>query len=295
MDREKLENFIVLSETLNFSAAAERLFMTQSALSKRIMSLEKELGTQLFSRDKKKIRMTPFAYEFLPYAKAIVSSYEEVDSFLFQHKSEQVNKVVLGSIMHPECYHIDKIFTGFETTYPDIKLDLRDGLIPDLEAMFTSGEVNLYCTCNLSLNKDACFLPIGSGRIVALVLDNDPLSDKEVLTIEDLKVRKLLVPSELEPFYTLIMKMFDQSGVSPSIVYKGSSISSISFVKTGVGIAIMPIEIAKTYVDHSIKLLPVSPVIEYEFGMGYRKETKLSTPEKLFVNYVSQNFVKNSN
>lgn len=290
MEREKLHDFVVLSETLNFSRAADRLFMSQSALSKRMQSLEKELGDQLFFRDARGIRLTEFGSRFLPFARQILTGYESADMFLQRYRKHHRRQVVLGSVANPECYHIDKIFVGFEQAHPDIQLDLKEKQLTELDQMFHSGLINLYCTCDLLLRDDTMFIPAGNGYLVTLCPVNDPLSGKELISPQDLSDRNLLLPLEVDPFYTAVIKKFKDAEVTPNVVYKGAGISGISLVQAGVGVAILPVEIAQKYTDSSIKLIPFSPEIKYEFGLGYKPMAELSETERVFVNYVKSYF-----
>lgn len=68
MDLNWFLEFVVLAETLHYANAAEKLYTTQSTLSKHIQAMEKELGAQLFVRGYHKLELTPFGRVMLPYA-----------------------------------------------------------------------------------------------------------------------------------------------------------------------------------------------------------------------------------
>ena len=286
MDQEKLRDFIMLSETLSFSEAAERRYMTQSALSKRIHSLEKELGESLFIRSSRSIRLSDFGEEFLPFARQIMTGYESAEMFLSRYRYQHRKQVTLASVSNPECYHIDRIYMGFQKEYPEIKLDLREDQLLKLSELFHSGKANLYCTCDLILKEGASFIPAGEGYLVALCPKNDPLSGKTELTPYDLENKNLLLPEEVDPFYIAVMDKFSECSLSPNIVYKGAALSSISLVKSGIGISILPVEVAFKYSDPEIRIIRFTPEIRYTFGLGYRSWESLSESERTFVEYV---------
>ena len=88
MDLNWFLEFVVLAETLHYANAAEKLYTTQSTLSKRIQAMEKELGAQLFVRGYHKLELTPFGRVMLPYAYDIIQilAYLIICGEPLQHK-----------------------------------------------------------------------------------------------------------------------------------------------------------------------------------------------------------------
>ena len=70
-------------------AAAEELYISQSSLSKHIMSIEKELGHSLFNRTTRKVSLTSFGKTYLPYAQRIVATDDEFQNLVTQMEKEQ--------------------------------------------------------------------------------------------------------------------------------------------------------------------------------------------------------------
>lgn len=75
MKIEGIEFFLTLAETLNYSDAADRLFITQSALSRTIQQMEREMGVKLFLRTHRSVRLTPAGQSFIDDARDLVSRY----------------------------------------------------------------------------------------------------------------------------------------------------------------------------------------------------------------------------
>ena len=74
MELKQLQCFVAAAETLNFTAAAERMYLSQPSLSRHIQNLEDELGLQLFLRDRKHVSLTPGGAHLLPIAQEICAS-----------------------------------------------------------------------------------------------------------------------------------------------------------------------------------------------------------------------------
>ncbi|WP_137602033.1 LysR family transcriptional regulator [Paucilactobacillus nenjiangensis] len=86
MDIQKLKAFVELTETNSYTETAEHLFTTQATISKQIMSLEKELGIKLFSREHRTIEITDEGELVLEYAKQIVALKDEMYEKISEHK-----------------------------------------------------------------------------------------------------------------------------------------------------------------------------------------------------------------
>ena len=103
MEIRQLKYFAAVADTLNFSRAAETLFISQSALSKQIADLERELGMVLLQRDKRSVRLTPAGKVFLNEAKVILMRMDTIPILL--KNTEDVEKkgkrnVFIGWVIH---------------------------------------------------------------------------------------------------------------------------------------------------------------------------------------------------
>lgn len=290
MDREKLNDFVVLAETLSFSEAAEQRYISQSALSKRIRSLEKDLGEPLIDRSSRSIRLTEFGEGYLPYAKQILVAYDSADRFQKTFHQTKKKQVTLGSVINPECFHVYDIYMEFSKKYPEVSLNLREEPLLKLEQLFQDRVINLYCTSDTLLRKGTPFLPVGEGYVAVICMKDDPLSALETISPQDLADRNLLLPAEMDPFTTAIHTAFRGSGIEPHVVYQGAAVSGLSLLKNGIGVAILPVEIAAHYASDDMCVLPFSPAIRYYYGLGYRERSELTEPERAFVDFLRDNY-----
>ena len=103
MDISYFREFVILAETCNYWAAAERLYIGQSSLSKHIKTMEKELGGELFSRTSRKVELTDFGRLMLPYAQTISKQQYEYELAAFNHlhqESATLNIATIPVIAH---------------------------------------------------------------------------------------------------------------------------------------------------------------------------------------------------
>jgi len=91
-----LRYFVAVAEELHFTRAAERLYISQPALSKQIRMLERQLGAELFERDKQGVALTPVGVALLPHARRVLAAWDEARAAAEQAKSEQRATLLVG-------------------------------------------------------------------------------------------------------------------------------------------------------------------------------------------------------
>lgn len=124
MDFPALQAFVAVAEAESFSIAAERLFITQPAISKRVSALEQDLGTALFDRLGRGIQLTEAGSRFLVSARRILDdvaiSREEVHAL----SASVGGRLRLATSHHVGIHRLPPILKAFTQTHPDVELDL---------------------------------------------------------------------------------------------------------------------------------------------------------------------------
>ena len=126
MDNVQLKNFVMLAQTLNFSAVAKQEFISQPALTKQISRLEEELGVQLFHRSKHGVSLTFAGEEFYKHARDILDEIERAQNHL-----EDIRKGRSGSLAISSITGLDDVLSRsvaqFVELYPDISVSIDSG------------------------------------------------------------------------------------------------------------------------------------------------------------------------
>jgi len=125
MDIQNLTAFISVSEQRSFSKAAEHLFITQPAVSKRISALEKELNTHLFDRIGKKIQLTEAGRALLPSALRILAELEESRRAIANLDEKVSGKLSIATSHHIGLHRLPPVLRAFTRQYTDVDLDIR--------------------------------------------------------------------------------------------------------------------------------------------------------------------------
>jgi DNA-binding transcriptional LysR family regulator len=125
MDTANLQTFITAAEQKSFSLAAEQLYLTQPAVSKRIATLENELGAVLFDRIARHISLTEAGREFLPRARAILREFEDSRRLISNLSGSVAGRLSIGTSHHIGLHRLPPVLKQFSQEFPDVELELQ--------------------------------------------------------------------------------------------------------------------------------------------------------------------------
>ena len=242
MTTERLYEFVVLARTLNFSQAAQKLFMTQSALSRHIMELETEIDTQLFERNTHGVRLTQAGRLMAQRAPSLLAKSESAAARLLRGSVETHGQIRIACL--EGCYHQIMIFLSyFKSKFRNIDLQVdvlgevdRGSVIENYDLTVSLVEMQ-----NLPdfVQSGIAFTSLG----VLAVLPDSRLGEQHRVNLEDLAGETLLVPYADELFcsYTANRHLAEKlTNHRVQILKVPSAESAIVMVGLGRGVAIVP-------------------------------------------------------
>lgn len=132
MDEKDFEMLADLAKTCNITKSAQRLYTTQSALTKRIQKLEQELGTELFLRTKKGLLKTPVLEEILPHLNRINDSLEQIRGLAASQGQELAGTLSLGISSNYARYRLPEVLEEYIARYPKVEIQINSHRSPSL-------------------------------------------------------------------------------------------------------------------------------------------------------------------
>ncbi len=126
MELRHLRYFAIVAEELHFGRAAERLFMTQPALSKQIHSLESELGVLLFARTKRTVQLTPAGQVFLEQAQQILQHTDRAVQLTRRAARGEIGKLRIGFTTTATQTVLPAFLREFRDRYPHVELTMQE-------------------------------------------------------------------------------------------------------------------------------------------------------------------------
>lgn len=125
MEIAALAAFVAVADTASFSRAAERLFLTQPAVTKRVAALEGELGSALFDRIGRRVAPTEAGRALLPRARAILDQLEDSRRAIANLGGRVEGTLRVGTSHHIGLHRLPPLLRGYSRRYPAVRLDLR--------------------------------------------------------------------------------------------------------------------------------------------------------------------------
>src|SRR5471032_2388493 len=143
----KLNHFrdmVAIVEHGSLRAAARHLRVAQPVLTRSIQMLERELGVSLFEREARGMALTPLGNLFYQRASAVVNEVRRAKDELAQHLGDGTGTLVAGLSIMPHVGMLPYSLAHFRSRFPSIRLQLIEGLFPDLEMPLRNGQIDFY-------------------------------------------------------------------------------------------------------------------------------------------------------
>lgn len=198
MNTTQIKCFLALVDTLNYTRAATRLYMTQPSLSRQIVSLEQELNTQLVIRDQRQVRLTPagalLASELGNIQTALDSLIERVRTVGQGYTGTLSVGVLEGQWVGAD---ITKLFQGFLESYPNIDLSICQGSFGQLRDKLLAGKLDVAVTLSFDVEglEGVSVYKYEEDQAVLAVSRRLPIGQRKRITYQDLLGETLLVIS----------------------------------------------------------------------------------------------------
>ena len=243
MELRHLRYFLVAAEEENFHRAAERLHISQPALSRRIRDLEEELGFDLFDRSLKRVHVSRAGRAYLESVKRSMSVLQEARLDGSRIAKGQAGILTIGFFesLIVRYASVARAFREFRAAYPEVELRLN-AIDPaqGLDALF-HGESDAAFVFDIDLKGDQIrTLFIGSETWVLAVPMSHPLATQEQVRLADLQALPFIWSRrELNPvLYDNLIASCRAAGFTPNILQSvGSEGTKVQLVAAGMGLS----------------------------------------------------------
>ncbi|WP_375561091.1 LysR family transcriptional regulator [Bernardetia sp. OM2101] len=252
MNIQFLKYFITLAETSNFTQAAEKNHVVQSAFSSGIKKLEENLNCTLFFRDKRNVHLTKEGKALLPKAKSILSMWNAMETEFVEEKAKILNLGVLDVLDFDEIVPMMKSFNELYSSY---QVNLIEGNTEILYKKLQKQEVDAIFIKSIPSQKNLDYRIITEDKLVFGVPQNHILAQKNKLELSSLHQLPFIKRSNCN-LYDDIQEAFTAKNIEPTIVFSanGDDVAR-SLVASGLGVSLFPNP--KQEIE-GIKFIPIS-------------------------------------
>ena len=210
MELRHLKSFVYVAETLSFSIAATRCFVTQSAISQHIKALEDELGCKLLIRTARGIMLTESGEALLPRAKEILKQTEDSKEHINALNNCMTGELRLGvgSFIAP---YVRMAAVIFMERYPGVRLNADFAKACNLNSILRAHQIDLAFTMNTAyknegIQSESC-IPF---NIYVIMHNAHPLARKDKVNYEDLLLHNVIMPDVGERVFETVQKYIDR-------------------------------------------------------------------------------------
>lgn len=240
MDLPQLEMFLAVAEEGGFTKAGERLHVSQSAVSRQIGLLERELGGRLFHRDGRRVSLT-HAGELLAKAAASLSrQMQDVSGQISEVHDLKRGRLRLAGGMSVCMYILPKLLKRFRTLHPDFDLRVTSGTSEAILKKLRSHEVDLALLTLPVLDRDVEVLPVLKEEMVVVAAPRHPLTRRRAVDPRELGRYPLILYEAGSRTREAIESFLREQNVSYDVAMETENAEIIkAMVGNGIGITVL--------------------------------------------------------
>jgi len=237
----QLEYFIAVAECESFRRAAERVAVSQPALTAQVAALERALSCSLFERSRGGTRMSPAGRELLPAARQVIEQYQSLLDQADTLHAGPGGTYRLGVTPTLGPYLLPHILPKLHRHYTALKLLVREAPPRELEIELTEGRHDLVLTPLPLSSKTLQVVPLFREPLKLVMPADHRLAAKERVSREDLAAEPVLSIEEHHLYHRQVEQLCERLGASLRRDYEGTSLDTLRHMVTmGMGVAFLP-------------------------------------------------------
>ena len=243
MTLQELRYFCVTAEVLHYTRASRLLYISQPSLSYAINKLEQELGVPLFEKNGKRVNLTKYGEEFLPYAKRALTEISEGIEHLREMKVPSSGGISMGYLYSVSFSALPDFVNRFyrHQGNEQTAFRFRQGKAGELIEQLLNGSLDFLIAERPDMASIDC-IPVYRQELYLIVPATHRLADADSVTLADIEGERFISLNHETLSYHKLEKEFKRFEFEPNTIIEADEYSSIAAsVSTGAGVAIMPI------------------------------------------------------
>lgn len=266
----------MVAEMRSFSRAAEKLFITQPAISKRISTLEFALDCQLFDRLGKSVQLTQAGEALIPSYQRIISELDETQRIISNLRTQVSGHLKFGTSHHIGLHRLPPILRQYTRQYPDVELDIQFMDSEQAAALILKGSIELaLITLPDSIEEPLTTIPVWSDPMECVVARDHVLAVSETATRAQLIEHGVLIQSHSTHTRNIIDTALNLDK-DIKIIMESNYLETIkAMIQNGLGWGVLP----ESMIDDSLHRLKIKGVkMERHLGVLLHASRTLSSP-----------------
>ncbi|MFX4228722.1 MAG: LysR family transcriptional regulator [Porticoccaceae bacterium] len=282
MNTQDLKVFIAAAELGSFSEAAERIHLSQPAVSKRIANLEAQLDAKLFDRISRQVFLTEAGRVFLPKARSILQDLESTRQALHSLRGETSGKLSIAISHHLGLHRLPPILKTYAETYPNVDLDVTfSDSEKAYEGVLHGSEEIAVNTLALTQVPRIQEILLWTDQMHFVCTPEHPLAKLKRPTLRDLSEYRCLIPDITTFTGRLLLEAFNREGLSLKPLMSTNFLQTLGkMTEIGLGWSMLP----ETLIDtDKLYRIPIELPLKRRLGIIHHAERTLSSAAMAFI------------
>lgn len=301
MEINYFREFVMLAEVKSYWEAAERLYIGQSSLSKHIKTMENQLGSPLFERTSRKVKLTEFGEKMLPFAQSICRLQQQYQAAARQYLQPDTPPLKIGAIPVIPHYEITDLLIQFQKEFPSVQINMEeadtfvliDWLMEKKCQIAFYRESTTYSEHSPQYDLKLERIEYCRDQLMVVLPNTHPLAGEKEILISQLKNEAFAWIKQDTMPYAMCMQICKDAGFVPDVKFTSHNLEALlDMVVKGNCLSVMfsgQVNFFKnTRYDSQLVFLPLSPPIFTTICMAYRKDIPRSATVENFIRFFQE-------
>jgi DNA-binding transcriptional LysR family regulator len=283
----QLRAFYVAASCGSITLAAEKLYITQPAVSMQIKALENQFEVTLFLRTRKKLELTEPGKRLYQIAKKIFGLVAQAERLLNQSHEFATHVLRIGSTKTLVRYILAPFISKFQESFPRIRIQIDEGSSEEMARSVVADHNDLAIVGRVPYDDKLEVIPYAQYEVALLAAPDHPICQKKQVWLDDLKDETLILREQGSGTRLLVERIFEKAAIAPSSFIQSGN---VDFIKELVGLGRGITLLARMGADHDVSegRLKILPLVEGPFALDcdivINKERPLSNAVEAFLN-----------
>ena len=281
MEIDTLKAFLAVANAGSFSHAADRMHLTQPAISKRIAQLEQQLDARLFDRIGRTVRLTEAGHALVSRAKLNLQQIEDTERAIRNLSGEVGGQLSLATSHHVGLWRLPPVLNNYISSYPGVTLDLHFMDSEVAHERIIHGELEMAIITLAPTTHDRLIAePIWRDELVFVCSPTHELASKKSVTINELAEYAAILP-DMTTFTGRIVKgMFEDHDLHLEV---GMSTNYLETIKMLIGVGLGWSVLPSAMVGDDVVVLDIEIDIARTLGVIHQVNRTLSNAGEAFI------------
>lgn len=274
MDIQNIRAFLMVADTGSFSRAAEKLFITQPAISKRISTLEFSLDCQLFDRLGKTVQLTQAGEALIPGYRRILVEIDEARRIISTLRTQVSGHLRFGTSHHIGLHRLPPVLRQYTNQFPQVELDIQFMDSEQASALILQGDIELaLITLPDTIEEPLTMIPIWSDPMECVVANDHLLAKQKTVSRKQLAEHGVLIQSHSTHTRDIVDRAL-KLDADTKIIMESNYLETIkAMIQNGLGWGVLP----ESMIDKSLHRLKIKDVkMERHLGVLLHASRTLS-------------------